>query len=211
MKEIKIPVSNTFTVGFTAEDLKNKKYITLPNGMRGIQIGELGKTEKAQELKIARKNGSEVIWSTIKIEHTLEDIISNYMFTIEPGIFKERSFFILEIMRSDMLSFYNKKKLALKIIKKEELTSGKDRNQLEKNLADVIKLRNAFAHGSLMNDLKEGVILEYYSGNKEIIVLNDEKWEEIERLYNDTNKLLNKIYSELMNIKAKELINNNGA
>ena len=206
MKKIKLPVSNSFTVGFSIKDLNTKPTVILPDGKVGIHIGELGGVKQSEVLKKARENGAEVIWSTITIEKAMEDIIVKYLFTIKMGIVKERDFFINEIIQNNMFSYNVKKQLALKIIQNEILIIGKERNKLDKYLTDIMKYRNAFAHGTMASDVEEGVILTYFSSKTRRDILNDLYWSNLEKVFNDADSMLRKAHSKLIESRKDELI-----
>ena len=206
MKKIKLPVSNSYTVDFSIKDLKTKPTVTLPNGKIGIHIGELGGVNKSEDLKKARENGAEVIWSTITIEKALEDIIVKYLFTIQMGIVKERDFFINEIIQNNIFSYNVKKQLALKIIQNETLITGKERNKLNKHLTDIMNYRNAFAHGTMASDVEKGVILTHFSSKTRRNILNDLYWSNLEEVFNNANSMLRKAHSKLIESRRDELI-----
>ena len=191
MRKLKLPISNTFSIEFSVKNMPLKESVILPNGKRAVHIGEMGGKEQSEELNMTRQNSSDVIWSTLRIEKTLEKIITNYLFTVKTGFFKERNLFLNEIVQSTKFTFNDKRDLTIKIVKLENLASGKKRNDLNKKLADVIKFRNAFVHGSLVYTTDKGVILSYYSGKKEQFVLDESFLSSLELNYKVAYELLN--------------------
>ncbi|MCF7858008.1 MAG: hypothetical protein K9N07_01590 [Candidatus Cloacimonetes bacterium] len=176
-------------------------------GCHFLLLGQLGGKDQSKELDTARENSIQVIWSTLRIEKSLEDVIIHFLFTIATGIDKERDFFINEIGRSSIISYNDKKKLALKIIENDKLLKGKERDKLIKDLSKIMKYRNALAHGSLEYSVNHGVLLRFYSGRNETIILNDEFLTTLEELYKNTNKTLTEINNKIIERKKTELVN----
>jgi len=203
MKSIKLPTQNTFSLSFTPEELMSREKVRMPDGRMAIKIGTTDINPNHPDLVQARENGSQVIWATINIELKLQDIITKYLFGIGLGLNEHRDFFINEIMTSIHILFSFKKKLALKIIKQKALISNKKYSTLEKQLAQVMKYRNAFAHGILSIENNKDCLLEFFSGQKQEIMLNDSFWDKLTTIFKTVNESLNEATKKLSNINLK--------
>ena len=187
MKQIRLPVHNTFSLSFKPEELSNRETVQMPNGRMGIKIGTTEINPSHPDLIQARENGSQVIWATINIELKMEDLITKYLFGIGIGYNERLDFFTNEIMASNNIIYSFKKRLSIKLIKSRKLLSKKKSSELENRLAKLMKYRNSFAHGNLSIDNKEGCRLEFYSDRKQIVNLNDTFWNDLESTYHVVN------------------------
>jgi hypothetical protein len=94
---------------------------------------------------------------------------------------KGRGVFESLVLNSDWCSFAAKRKLITHIISEQKLLEGRDKNDFEKLMKDVMSVRNAFAHGKLSSDDKR-VWLSFFQGTPRKVELADEYPTEVETL-----------------------------
>ncbi|MBK9160479.1 MAG: hypothetical protein IPM27_02755 [Nitrosomonadales bacterium] len=104
-----------------------------------------------------------------------------------------------EILKSTVLSFSAKKELVIKVINEGELLSKKNKPVIPKYLKEIMEWRNAFAHGKLVHDSKNGCVLEYYTGHNKKLHLTDEYWDEVEACFKKCNDFLDEVERKLLN------------
>lgn len=150
-----------------------------------------------ENLEAARENGKKVIMGALAIERQLEDIISLYLFLENK---KKTKFFRSNILSSDWFTFSAKRKIVIAIInhenKNKKLLSGKNKSGIESNLSKIIKYRNTFAHGDIV-EKSDGTFIEYFDGQLKDKRLIDEYWEQLEDIFSETFCQLNDIISSL--------------
>ena len=100
MKKILLPITTSYSLSFGIKELEENEKVTMPNGMKGVNIGGISTSKYNDDLICARDNGARIIWATSSIEKKLEDLVAKYLFTIKIGIVRERDFFINEIISS---------------------------------------------------------------------------------------------------------------
>ncbi len=198
MHEIKLPKYNVFTTGFCLDDIRNLPLVTMPGGNKGYRLPQMGGDEQSKDLSIARKNGTEVINSSLRIEKRLSVIISSYLFPNTHQVSSQRFFFIHEILETDKFSMHFKKEIVLKIIKDFIQVHGSEFSRIEKGLAQIIRYRNAFAHGELSYDATQGVVLKYYSGSNKTEVLSDDFLQGLEATFKDMDQTLDIMYNKML-------------
>lgn len=197
MKEIDLPVTTTFSMTFDMEGLKEIP-VQMIDGLKVIPLGTMNFGTSGNDIEIARSNGGKVLYSTTTtIEKKLESIISSYLFSLflEPN--SQRSFFEHELLGSSSMTLEFKRTLVNKIIDQENYQTGKEKDDLIKKLADIIKWRNAFAHGDIRLDNVQGVFLKYYSGGNKQLDLNDEFWDKVVETYSSCVKYLDGILGKI--------------
>lgn len=177
IKKLKLPVSGTIR-------LKVDKHNYLQ------RMGMIDIPQQSKELAALRKNGAEILYATIAIEKILGALLSTYLFGTRLVHNERRCFFENELLQSSYLTFAAKKAIGQKIIHKYNLLKGSQKNTLESNLKKIMDWRNAFAHGTLINDIHKGCFIEYFSGSSKELTLDDELWATVEKCFADTNKLL---------------------
>lgn len=194
MKKISLPISNTVSL---TVDLK-EAFAEKKEGQTFIPLGTIDVAAQQHGLEQARTNGGRVIWATTTIEHSLENLITDYLFGyLCEGPNMKRQFFTDKILSRGFFSYAAKKELVLQLVSEHELLKGKDKSELQKLLKKVMDYRNAFAHGKLSNDNMKGCVLEYDMGGRRTYCLSDKFWTDLENEYANTNKLLKKVASNL--------------
>jgi len=170
-------------------------------------MGKLDISRQSKELAALRKNGAEILYAAINIENILENLLTIYLFGTRIVHNERRCFFENELLQSSYLNFAAKKAIGQKIIHKQNLLKGDQKNTLESNLKKIMDWRNAFAHGTLVNDVHEGCFIQYFSGSSKELKLDDEFWANVEKCFADTEKILTEIVRKLDSHTSPE--NNN--
>lgn len=129
--------------------------------------------------KLVYQNVSKVLWSALTIEKLMNRIILNHYFTKD--MFKQSFDFERRFIESGALSFNVKRRVVFGIAEDNCWVKGKDKSQLEKNLAKVEEYRNAFAHGQVTYDMKNGPTVTYFRGNIKKTMITDKFWKDIEK------------------------------
>ena len=197
MKEIQLPISQTISLTFNAEDLNLKDAVDLGDGVSRVSLGTMIDPAISENLQTARKNGGVILYATTSIEQQLEHILLKYFMGEFVQYEERREIFEKEILQSSALSFNSKKELILKIVNNLELLQRKRKSKLQKCLKDIMVWRNAFAHGSVRNDTKKGCFIKYYSGGEKEYLLTDIFWHNIEICFKNCTSLLKDVEKNL--------------
>lgn len=193
MKEIKVPMLTTVSGTFNI-NLGNLEPLN-PSKTRTITIGTIESNENDWE--IIRKNGAQVIYGVVHIESKIEKILALYFFGNNKENLDKKQFFINEVLEAESLTFFQKKQLLQKMLDKTNILKGKNKDYLQTNLKKIMDLRNAFAHGTLIENKQRGWTIQYYSGGIKAIELSDDYWEGVEDCFKKINSLLKNISQEL--------------
>jgi hypothetical protein len=136
-------------------------------------------TDAIKHIKIAKQNGLKVISATQTIENSIEKLIGHYFFNKDK---KKSKIFQGMILSTDWCTFRAKRRLLFQIINDRDLLQGKDKTELDKDLASATRYRNAFTHGLVTgNDTK--LVLQYYEGGSQEDILDENYWSKVEELY----------------------------
>jgi hypothetical protein len=108
-------------------------------------------------------------------------IILNHYFPKQ--MFKQSFDFDRRFIESGALSFNVKRRVVQGIAKDNNWVKGEAINLLEKDLAKVEEYRNAFAHGQVTYDMKNGPTITYFRGNIHRKPITEDFWLDIERHY----------------------------
>jgi len=201
MKEINLPITTTYSIECQVKDLPSEGVLN-QSSRTTIPLGSINIADHEGDGDIARANGGKILYATTSIEKRLEKIISDYIFGLYLSENKRRAFFENELLKASILQLSFKKQLVKKIVQQGKYLKGKERESLEKKLADILKWRNAFAHGTLKCDNHGKWILKYYSNGNKAQNLDDAFWDRVVRTFENCNESLRKIDGAL----SKELI-----
>lgn len=197
--------ADELTVSLSIKKMSQMAKIEAVNLDTGEKIEEIDITKAKEDLIQARKNGGNVIYTTIVIEQKLNEIISKYLFGNDtPNI--KRDFFVKNILCTSHISFSAKKALVLEILDVQEFfeksasandeqksSANQNKCEFDKLLKNVMTYRNAFAHGELKHESPTGCILNYHSGRHQSLMLDDEFWTKIEKEYEEVLGYLNEM------------------
>ena len=123
----------------------------------------------------------------------VEDVIVSILLSsILREVKENRELVAAWVLNSDWCSFSAKRKLLLASVKKFSLLGDDEAAQLDKGVGNVIRYRNAFAHGSIQYDGSQ-YILRYFEGEPRVVVLDDSYWEALEKRINDAWDGLGKV------------------
>ena len=115
-----------------------------------------------------------------------------------------RDFFNNHILNTNALGLENKRKLFLEMVKELKFMDGKEFANLDKLIADLIKMRNAFAHGKIMALSDSDPSISFFSGTPRNILLTEQFWSDLERDFTELDKIINVIKTNLLKKFLKE-------
>ena len=186
MKKIDLP--GTYTISIPID-------LSQPADESGyISLGGMD-SNGYKELELSKENISTIIWSAICLEKLMEEVITNYFFGRFQGLDLKRDLFKKELLQSSSMQFSFKKSLVHKICNQREDISGKKASKLQGSLKRVMQWRNAFAHGQISYDAKDGVTLSYYSGEHKTAKLNEDFWASLKKDFELSEELLRELNS----------------
>jgi hypothetical protein len=169
-----------------------------------IEINESILDDVEKKHVIINRARGRVIEAAMGIEQDCETFISRYFF---PQRTEKSDFFQSNIIRTDIVSFAGKRRLSLEIISKERLLTGKEKNELDRLFSKIIGYRNAFTHGTIVEE-SDGTKLRYSSGGPAKKLLSDEYFENINTDFKNFYSFWGKAYKpkkvtkEKLNIKG---------
>jgi hypothetical protein len=149
------------------------------------------------EAREIRKLAGRILSASNAIEEIIIDIIS---YTVFDEVKIRKDLVIGSILKSDWCTFSAKRKLFKMIVEEFNLLEGGSKNEIDKLLAEIIKYRNAFAHGSLNHnvDVHE---LRYFEIKPKTAILNDEYFVELERIFQEAWNKLQRIQENVKVVK----------
>lgn len=197
MREINLPITQTFSITVDMLNLDMSQAVDMGNGRVKVPLGTIVDGNISAVVEIARKNGGKVLYATTSIEQKLEAILLEYF--MGPFIKHDdrRVMFEKEILQSSALSYRAKKELVTKIIIKDNLLPGSKKNAVQNYLKKIMEWRNAFAHGKIQHDNRAGCFVTHYSGEIKTLSLTDEYWDEVERCFKECDVLLSEAQRQL--------------
>lgn len=197
------PVSNTVSLSIPlkqGQSIENSIGEAL-NG-QGISLCD---AEIIASITTARENGGRVLYATTSIEKKLEGILDKYFMEAYPYPNDKRELFNKEILQSPALGLNFKKEVIQKIFNQTNTLKGKEKNDFQRSMSDIVKWRNAFAHGSIAHDVDNNhnkkCLLKYYSGSNKVQELDDSFWVSLMFSFTECNALLDKANETLRNAK----------
>jgi hypothetical protein len=197
MKEISLPISQTYSLTVDLQNLDISKAIDAGDGRLLVPLGTLSNEEFGKAVEVARQNGGKVLYASTSIEQKLEALLLEYFMGPFKGHSDRRVIFEREILQSSAFSYRTKKDLVAKLINELQLLSGKEKNALGSLLKKVMEWRNAFAHGRIQHEARTGCFIKYYSGEPRTLALTDEYWDEVEGAFKECDALLDQAKKKL--------------
>jgi hypothetical protein len=145
------------------------------------------------EVQAQKDQCRRVVESALCIESILNIILMK-------GVFRElrgsRDFVDKHLMNSNHFSFASKKYLLKEFLRNTNLLSGSQKSALDEQLAKVIKYRNAFAHGTLIEKEIQMFISYFHSDHKEEC-LDDAFWEQLEKAFRGASDALDELLNKI--------------
>jgi hypothetical protein len=197
MKDIELPITQTFSLTIDTHNLDMSNAVEMENGQFMVPLGEMVNDSISATTEKARANGGKVLYATTSIEQQLEGLLLRYF--MGPFIQHEerRVIFEREILQSSALSYSSKKELASKIINEHDLLKGKKKNRLQSTLKKIMEWRNAFAHGKVQHDSMQGCFIKYYAGGSKQLKLTDDFWSELESTFKECSELIKEAHDHI--------------
>ena len=137
-----------------------KQIQVLVTGIVHVSTTGTNVTEAMGLMGEARRNRLKVIEGALSVENQLESVILHYFFGTSH---EKREVFKSFILDSDWCTFAAKRKLITHIINDQNLLEGRDKNDFNGLMKDVMSFRNAFTHGELSSDATR-VWLSFFEG-----------------------------------------------
>ncbi|RSD30477.1 hypothetical protein EJA03_13795 [Vibrio pectenicida] len=150
-------------------------------------------SEGMEALAVSKSNVSTIVWATLCLEQKMERVLTDFFFGKFCGFDPKRHLFEKELLESSAMQFSFKKKLVQKVCVEHQGLSGKKSSKLQGALKRVMEVRNAFAHGQMTLDAKDGVVLNFYSGEHKKFRLNEKFWLNVEADFQTAEELLSEI------------------
>lgn len=177
----------------------DKVTINLDGSTDGPSVFTLDLDAASKNTALVYQNVSLVIWSALAIEKQMNRIILNHYFTKD--MFKQSIDFDRRFIESGALSFNVKRRVVFGIAKDNKWVEGEAINQFDNDLARVEEFRNAFAHGHVTYDMKNGPTITYFRGNIKKKPITDEYWKDIERHYTSAFVSLKKCLEKYQGVR----------
>lgn len=138
-------------------------------------------------------NRIEIIEAANVIEDKMRDIIKYYFLG-----FKHKSAFDEIILIKPWFNFGAKNLVVIELVEKEDLLNKKARQEMEKKLIKLVKLRNLVAHGNLSFSKENSIRLEGFSNKKYSKIFDNKYLNEIEELFEYCNSILDDILKRIV-------------
>lgn len=164
MKELRFPKELTVRI-----HLDGSRPKTSSSGATGLD-----------DLTAIEKNGAELITATVMLEDRMIEAVSKLLFGAGEDTCKMREFFVDEIIGTSGFSFAFKRRVFTRLLESTSALDATTIKELKAGLNKIMEWRNAFAHGKVLHDYNAGYILQYYSGGRQELVLNDAFFEMVE-------------------------------
>ncbi|EPW6730602.1 hypothetical protein ACWOK9_004603, partial [Vibrio parahaemolyticus] len=184
MRKIELPGTNTVSIPLNFDTPPNAHGIV---EFRGID------SEGMEALEVSKANVSTIVWATLCLERKMERVLTDFFFGQFNGFDPKRHLFEKELLESSAMQFSFKKKLIQKVCEEQKCVSGKKSSKLQGALKRIMEVRNAFAHGEMVLDAKDGVVLNFYSGEHKQFKLNEKFWTDVETDFHTAEELLSEI------------------
>lgn len=148
-------------------------------------LGSIDGATMTPEIETAKYNGGMFIWAASEVEARMNDLIAKALFPPSDmgKISPQGGFFRLHFLGASHLEFAGKLKILSAMIEERCLMPKKEREQFEQKMRIVARYRNAFAHGKITYDAKNGCILSYYTGDHKKDEFNDSLVDKLQEYY----------------------------
>lgn len=191
MHEIKLPTSQVYSITIDTWALAEEGFVATNNdGSVSADLGEIVNPEIMARVEQAKRNGGQILYAAISVEQRLEELLLDYFMPENRGDHSKRYLLKNEVLTSSYISFHAKKEIVFKIIASAKMLKGKEQDTLQNSLKKIAEWRNAFAHGKIQHDVPRGCYIEYYSGRRKEIDLDDAYWMQVERTFVSCDKIL---------------------
>lgn len=164
MKELRFP--KELTIRFHLDGSSPK---TRPSGEAGLD-----------ELSTIEKNGSELIMAAVMLEDRMIEAVGKLLFGTAAETRKAREFFAEEVMGTSDFSYAFKRRVFTRLLESTGALDAASIKELKAGLNKIMEWRNAFAHGKVLHEHNAGYVLQYYSGGRQELVLDDAFFEKVE-------------------------------
>ncbi|MDY4295578.1 MULTISPECIES: hypothetical protein [Xanthomonas] len=131
-------------------------------------------------LATIEKNGSELIMAAVTLEDRMIQAVSKLLFGTTTETRKAREFFAEEIMGTSDFSYAFKRRVFTRLLEISGALDSDSIKELKAGLNKVMEWRNAFAHGKVLQEYNAGYVLQYYSGGRKELLLDDAFFEAVE-------------------------------
>lgn len=131
----------------------------------------------AEDLSVIENNGLEIISAVVLLEERMIEAVSKILFEENEN---SKLFFVEEVMGASDFSFAFKRRVFTRLLEKRQLLNKEEIIKLKAGLNHLMEWRNAFAHGQIIHEHEAGFVLQYFSGERKEVVLNDAFFEKVE-------------------------------
>ena len=197
MREINLPMTQTFSITFTPQMFDESKAVDMGNGQRRILLGNICDPQIGEVVETARRNGGKILYATTSIEQTLENILLNYFMGRFVGHEDRRVMFEHEVLQSSALSYRAKKELVTKIINNEALLEGKKKSKVQGHLGPSWNGVTHLLTARFSTTPKKAVSFAIIPVKPRTITLDDKFWDDVEKTYQESVELLKESEQQL--------------
>lgn len=134
----------------------------------------------SEELSVIERNGSEIISAVVMLEDRMIEAVSKLLFGTDIQNKPQRDFFTDEVISTSDFSFAFKRRVFTRLLESMQVLDQERINALRAGLNWIMEWRNAFAHGQVIHEHKAGFLLQYYSGGRKEIVIDDSFFDKVE-------------------------------
>jgi hypothetical protein len=176
------------------KEIKLLKTARISIGREPVDIGAA-----IEEHRQATRNSLEILGSALAIERSLSLAVSFFLLGSD---MKKREFLDENILGSDWCGFAGKRKLICSVMQSHGSYTPAEIDAFDKAMSQVMKYRNAFAHGEVTHS-KAGMTLKYFEGRVVEKLLDDAYWDGVSAAFAEAH---DKAQALLARIGAIELV-----
>lgn len=144
-----------------------------------------------EDMQVVFQNKSDILQSSLEIEHDLEQIVLRYFFGQDLEQKDKREIFLNQILNASWCTFAAKLKLVKYLIK--DLWIPKERERLPNAILKIIDIRNAFTHGKITIQSDGIVILDWFKEKNLTRNIDDQYIDELEEQIKDCREAVDKV------------------